>query len=235
MIKGIIFDLDNTLYSYDLCNEVAMNAVIDYALKSGFEREQFLFAFEKGKKEVKERLGTNCAATHNRLLYFQRTLELLGQNPMCEAMVYYNQYWDNFLEAMKPYEGVFDFLNQLKSLGIKTAICTDLTAHIQYRKIKQLGLEAYVDILVTSEEVGAEKPDSKMFLTTLQKMEVMPHECTFIGDDYKKDILGAKNTSIEPILLSDRKQTDVHRVSSFYELSKCFDHINRRWDWEAVK
>lgn len=235
MIKGIIFDLDNTLYSYDLCNEAAMVHVLDYAAKAGIEKEQFLSAFAQGKQAVKECLGSNCAATHNRLLYFQKTLEILNRNPLCEAMDFYNQYWDHFLENMKLFDGAIDFLSQLKEKGIQMAICTDLTSHIQYRKIRKLGLDSYIHILVTSEEVGVEKPDSKMFLTALQKMELKPEECTFIGDDLKKDIIGASNVSIEPILLSQNPDGAYQCVRSFRELFDAFDFNNQLWNWGKIR
>jgi FMN hydrolase / 5-amino-6-(5-phospho-D-ribitylamino)uracil phosphatase len=41
-------------------------------------------------------------------------------------------------------------------------------------------------------EIGAAKPNPIGFLSFLQRWQVSPHRILFIGDDYEKDIQGAK-------------------------------------------
>ena len=54
----------------------------------------------------------------------------------------------------------------------------------------------YIDIIVTSEEVGIEKPSTQMFYTILQKLNLNPCDVIMIGDNYDKDIIGAINANI---------------------------------------
>ena len=65
----------------------------------------------------------------------------------------------------------------------------------QIRKLIKLG---YKDIsLVTSEEVGVEKPDEAIFYYALNKINLKPEQVIMIGDSYAKDILGATNIGIQ--------------------------------------
>ena len=63
------------------------------------------------------------------------------------------------------FPGVREFLQQLKSIGIRTANITDLTAQIQFRKMVYFGLDEYFDYVVTSEEAGCDKPTSSPPIT----------------------------------------------------------------------
>lgn len=58
MIKGVIFDLDNTIYNYDMCHEYAMKKLGGYACqKYKLNLEQFAKAFAEAKHYVKKRLA----------------------------------------------------------------------------------------------------------------------------------------------------------------------------------
>ena len=55
------------------------------------------------------------------------------------------------------FEGVKDLLDDIRLLGVPTAIVTDLTAQIQFRKIVYFGLDHYFVNIVTSEVDGIVK------------------------------------------------------------------------------
>ena len=163
MIKAVIFDLDDTLYNYNELNEQGINEICKYTCQNlKISKEHFYKAFDKAKKDVKSTLG-NVASSHNRLLYCQKTLENLNENPFSIALEMYEVYWQYILKNMKLNDNVLEILEFSKQKKIKIGICTDLTVHIQHRKIRKLGIDKYIDAIVTSEEVGVEKPDFKMY------------------------------------------------------------------------
>ena len=49
-----------------------------------------------------------------------------------------------------------------------------------------------VDFLVTSEELGVEKPDPRLFALCAEKAGVPPKVCAFVGDSLEKDALAAR-------------------------------------------
>lgn len=81
MIQAVIFDLDDTLYDYKTLDQEANRAVQDFVCESlGIDEMKYKDAYMRGRRETKEQLGS-VGASHNRMLYFQKTLELLIISP----------------------------------------------------------------------------------------------------------------------------------------------------------
>ncbi len=89
---------------------------------------------------------------------------------------------------------------------------------------RQLGLEPYLDFVVTSKEAGADKPKPPIFLAALDKAGVNASEAVHVGDQYKLDVIGARGVGISPILI-DRYDiypniSDCPRIHSLTELAQ---------------
>ncbi|MDX2470891.1 MAG: HAD family hydrolase [SAR324 cluster bacterium] len=191
--KGLLLDLDHCLYDYDKAHKSAMEVLFEWAeVLTGRAKPEIEEAFSMSRKAVHSNLK-NTAASHNRLLYFQGLFERLGLNPLDAALEAYEVYWGAFFEKMELREGTLEFLEKFEG---EICLLTDLTAQIQYQKIDHLQLAPYLAHLVTSEEVGAEKPSPKMFETGLAKLGLLASEVCMIGDNYAKDCLGAASVNI---------------------------------------
>lgn len=190
---AILFDTDNTLYHYDPAHKMAMKAVRDKVTRTfSITPEQFDTAFTQARSEVKGRLK-NTASSHNRLLYLQRMLEIIGLgSQVLLALDFEQTYWRTFLSHAELFDGVKDVLDDLRLLDIPTAIVTDLTAQIQFRKIVYFGLDHYFDFIVTSEEAGFDKPHEAPFQIAIKKMNPKGNRIWMIGDNAVSDIGGAR-------------------------------------------
>lgn len=214
MIKMVMFDLDGTLYPYDHCNQVA-----ERRLKEVISTRWSVSVQEAGsmldisKRKVKEQLG-NVAASHNRLLYMQRICEMKEENPLLTAMDFYEVYWETMLEEMKLFPYVIPLFQLLKRRNIKIGILTDLTAHIQYRKINKLEIGSYIDYFTSSEEAGEDKPSEKIFQKMLIKTPFRPEEILMVGDSLRRDINGAVCQGMQAVLY-DGKADMVKEVKMF--------------------
>lgn len=221
--KNIIFDLDHTLYNYNIAHKKAIDQVIDFLInESNYSEEIVLKAYNNSRKLTHLELA-NTASSHNRLLYFQKTLESLKLNAMTYSLKCYELYWTTFLNNITLFKGVKELLYSLKSQEKQICILTDLTAHIQFRKIEKLGLENYIDFMVTSEEAGHEKPHPIMFYKALDKLKGNKEEAVMIGDNFDKDIIGAYNFGIDSIWINHKKEKrelplDSTQVFHFEEL-----------------
>ena len=190
----ILFDTDNTLYEYRPANFAAEEAVFK-KLKNlfGIQRKQFFECYSKARKDVKKNL-LNTASSHSRLLYFQRLIEFLGyKSHLLLALDLEQTFWRTFLANAPLFQDVKETLLFLKSKNIPIGVVTDLTSHIQLRKLTYFGLEDIFDVVVTSEEVGLDKPYEKNFLLALEKLKLKKNAYFWmVGDDPYADIFGAK-------------------------------------------
>lgn len=202
-IKGILLDFDNALYKYDPCHKNALDSVY-FEIKNYIEVESF-DKFHELYKEAQEKVKVNIvdrAASHSRLLYFQRLFEChFGGTKIQLSLYFENLYWEAFFEKMILAVGAIDFLKKCKNQNVKVCIVTDLTAQIQLKKIKYLALEEYIDFVVSSEEAGVEKPSGRIFLLALEKLGMGKEEVLMIGDSKKRDVEGAKNLGIKSHLI----------------------------------
>ena len=221
--KGLILDIDNTLYDYNIANEIAKKSVLDFCEnKFDINRKSIIKAYDIARKKVHIELS-ETASSHNRLLYFQKMCEILDLNPLKYSFHIYNLYWDTFLDNMQIFDGVYDLINMYKN---KICLTTDLTADIQYRKIKKLKLDNYCNSIVTSEEAGREKPHPYMFMLSLQKLNLKFNEVCVIGDNFKKDVFGSRNLQIDAIWFNQNRKHEIFddlnikEINNFKEILK---------------
>ncbi len=228
--QAIIFDTDNTLYAYERPHMLASNAAEDKAVKLlGVDAVDVRAAFAQARQEVKQQLG-KTASSHSRLLYFQRGIEILGRKTQLVMTLDLEQtYWRTFLSHCELFEGVREFLMALRSSGIHTAIITDLTSQIQFRKIIYFGLDDFFDYVVTSEEAGADKPSEAPFRLAINKLGVDPKDIWMIGDDPSSDVAGAQKFGMTTVFRADAvAKVDIEKTNAdlvfddFQELQKFF-------------
>lgn len=196
--RAVIFDTDNTLYPYEPAHRVASRAVVDKANSLlGVDEETFNAAFAEARKDIKQRLG-ETASSHSRLLYLQKTVELLGVGTRILLTLDLEQtYWRNFLQNCSLFVGVMQFIQALKSRGVVVANITDLTVQIQFRKLVYFGLDEYFDLVVTSEEAGRDKPDLLPFQLAIEKLgDIDLDRVWMIGDNAVNDIQGANRAGL---------------------------------------
>ena len=225
--KGIIFDLDDTLYDYKKCHETAIATVINYIIEHNDKHKNHEYIFEVYKKidnKLKHELK-NTASSHNKSIYFKHLLEELNLD-YYHFQILHELYWTNFYTNMVCFEGVEDFIIWNKTNGIKIGILTDYETEYQIIKLEKLGLLSYIDHIVTSEEVGIEKPSVNMFFQILRKMNLSCDEVIMIGDNYDKDIIGAINCNILGYWFNKNNQ----KCNNFIDLHSQFVYILNELD-----
>lgn len=119
------------------------------------------------------------------------------------------------------FEDVLSTLEALKGrryiIGLLTNLNRDMTPIC-----RRLGLESYLDFMVTAEEVGSDKPEPPIFLKALEQARASASEAIHVGDQYKIDVVGAWGVGISPILI-DRydlypEVTDCPRIHHLAEI-----------------
>lgn len=69
------------------------------------------------------------------------------------------------------------------------------------RVLKNYKIENLFDAIIVSSEVGARKPDAKIFYTALKAFSVKPEQTVFISDEVAEDLVAAKGCGMKTIWL----------------------------------
>ncbi len=164
-IKGVIFDLDDTLYSEKEYVRSGYKAVSDY-LGGGYEDKLWNY-FKVGKPAI------------------DGLLKEIGREDEMDKVI-------SIYRSHKPdihlYPGVSEMIGDLKVKGIKVGIITDGRPEGQRNKIEALGLDVD-DVIITDELGGSQfrKPCDIAFRIMATKWKLPYEDIAYVGDNLAKD------------------------------------------------
>jgi putative hydrolase of the HAD superfamily len=98
------------------------------------------------------------------------------------------------------YPDVLDALERLQQQGIPLGILSNFDSRI-YSVLRALELADYFASVTLSTEVGAAKPNPKIFQIALQKHQCPAHLAWHIGDSFEEDYQAAKAVGLRGIWL----------------------------------
>ncbi len=219
MLKVVFFDIDDTLIDSERAHIEAINKIcVDYnlPLKNNNDKIKFswLSIMNKYFKLFFEGKISICAQRINRIIDFWKINGLEISDKFAEEV--YKQYHEHFLNSCKAFPDVIPILKSLESfqLGI---ISNGITSD-QIFKLKYNHLYDFFDKIFISEQIGYSKPDKKIFLYAIKKMNISPIESIHIGDSYELDYLGSTNSGMNSILIDRKKRYSITKCSKIQSL-----------------
>lgn len=230
MIKAIGFDLDDTLYSrklfYKKVFKVMENSVIEtniifdefykhLQLFSDIEYEKFI----KREKERNEYKNDRVIKAYNEF----------GKDITLNEAIIFNSLYLYFKENITLRENSVNLLTYLNTKEIDLFILTNGPSEDQRRKLDYLNIKKYIseDKWFISDELNHTKPDVKIFKKVERSLGYKNKEILYIGDDFKNDIIGAKNADWDTIYLDvhnrNKISTDIKTANNFSEVINIFN------------
>ena len=146
--KGIIIDLDNTIYNYDELHEKSLRESLKLLETKTNNLCDLLEIYENISRIHKYEIK-NTASSHNKGILFKCLLEKLNIN-LKKHIELYNKYWNVFYDNIKPFNGLINFLKWNKENNIKIGILTDYETEFQIKKLVKLNIIDFIDVIVTS-------------------------------------------------------------------------------------
>lgn len=199
---AVCFDLDDTLYPYGPCNDAGKRAALDAFRDRGYDLDPGRFddLYAAARRDTKRELS-GTAASHGRFVYVKRMLRLHADvHDAADAVTIGEAYWNGYLSRMEPFDGVEAVFGALHDAGTPVVVVTNLTTRVQLEKLVRLGVDEDVDRLVTSEEVGREKPSALPFTAALSALDRRPSEAVMVGDNPTADVAGANAVGLDSVL-----------------------------------
>lgn len=97
-------------------------------------------------------------------------------------------------------DGVREALRTLKERGYRMGIVSNVAyAPFLAWTLEDHGLRAHFETIVTSAEVGLRKPRGEIFAAALAALGVTPREAIYVGNDYLKDVMGARLAGLSAV------------------------------------
>ena len=101
---------------------------------------------------------------------------------------------------IKYFDGVCVTLNTLKNRNLYLGIVTDTAQplHIKISKLERGGFGSVWDSIISSQEVGVQKPDPKIYKLALQQLGITSNQAVFVGHK-STELDGARNVGMKTV------------------------------------
>ena len=231
MIKAVFFDLYHTLVRYEPPREELQTK----ALK------------ELGI-DVKPEIFRRPLVIADEFIYQEIARTTLSQRSKEEQMALWAQYQrivlreagieadDNLVMGLLGkmrqfnmklvlYDDVGPAFTELRNRGLILGLISNVDRDLN-TLLKDTGLLALLDITVTSQDAGVNKPNPEIFWKALRRAGVKAAESIYVGDQYQIDVLGANKAGMKGILL-DRGGffSDINDCPRIRRLTEIINHL----------
>jgi len=202
VIKAVLFDLDDTLSDHSYSVDAGLTVLVEQwdALKS-FQRHDLHARYMRALDTVHAQfIAGAMTADEKRQALWRSFLESLGLTLSDDEREEARQVYGNaYRSARRAVPGAIPLLAELRSRGMTIGIVTNNAIEEQMTKLEICGLAPLIDVLAISEEVGAVKPDPRIFAEALRRAGVAAHETVMVGDSWENDVQGALRAGIAPL------------------------------------
>lgn len=100
----------------------------------------------------------------------------------------------------EPFPDALEALPRLRGEGRRLVVVSNWDVSL-HQVLERVGLAGLLDGIVTSAEVGARKPDRRIFERGLALAGASAAEAIHVGDSLREDVDGARDAGIEPVLV----------------------------------
>jgi len=194
VIKGIVFDLDDTLIDQKAWIFDKLEIVYEQYTHKLPDKDLFMFAAYQFLEEGKR--GTLIDELKHK---FQ-----LSENLRIDLI-------ESFRKAnpknIQVYNDVVHNIAKLKQHGYKIGLLTDNPVPSQQQKIKMLEFKSYFDVIILSMEFSREKPDPILFEKMAKKLDENFDQLAMVGDNLCRDCYGAIKAGYGKAFYIERKGT----------------------------
>jgi YjjG family noncanonical pyrimidine nucleotidase len=222
-ITDIFFDLDHTLWDFDVNSELAFEAIFkkDYpTIAIADFIEKYIPINQACWKLYQYDKITHAELRYNRLKHTFDALEYFVSDDQIESIA------QDYIELLPLnnclFDGTIEVLEYLEK-KYKLHIITNGFAEVQYKKINNSNIAGFFKTITNSEMAGVKKPNPVIFEYALDLAKANKENSLMIGDCLEADVQGALNAGLEAIFFNDKNikvEQNIKQVTHLLELKK---------------
>lgn len=211
--KAILFDLDDTIISFDGVTETAWEETccsFVKAMNTPFSSAELLKSIKRVRQwywsdPERHRLGRQdmLKARREVVSLALKELQYFDIKGACSLA---DNYSKRHLELINVFPDSIATLESLKEFGIRMALITNGNAEGQRWKLDKFSLEGYFEFCLVEGEVGLGKPDIRVFELALKKLGLKADEIWMVGDNLVWDIQAPQRLGIFSIWNDYKKE-----------------------------
>jgi len=153
--------------------------------------------------------------------WFAIVRETFGEHAAQLPPDFYPAVFDRFVDAdtWRIYDDVLPTLEALTARGMKLGIISNWDARLR-PLLANLSLDQHFSSIVISCEVGATKPEARLFSRAAEELGVAPDELLHVGDSVEMDVRGAERFGATGRqIFRGRALTEAWQIKSLRDLS----------------
>ena len=192
--KVVLFDADDTLFDFQKAERHALARAMEASALDYEERHAVLYG-GINRELWAERERQRISADELKVERFRRFLSALGIDTDPER--FSDSYLDHLAEAAFLLAEARELIAALSG-RYRLALVTNGLSRVQRPRLARSGIGRFFEAVVISEEVGATKPDSRIFAHALQCLAHSDASSVLmVGDSLSSDIQGGTDSGID--------------------------------------
>ncbi len=200
--SAVVFDLFGTLTSWQ--REAQRQALGDeLADLLGASREAFRHAM---RASFTARSTGLMGDTRSTFAHLAASLGIIASDSTLDLTVERRLDQERFIVAPTP--EALSALRAVRERGCRVGILSDCGPEI-VEMWPTLPYAPHVDAAVFSYDVGARKPDPRMYATITKALRVEPGSCLYLGDGASSELTGASTAGMTAVMLDSCTDADL--------------------------
>ena len=222
-ITDVFFDLDHTLWDFDVNSGLAFEAIFkkDHpTIQMTDFIEKYVPINQACWKLYQYDKITHAELRYNRLKHTFDALEYFVSDEQIESIAH--DYIQLLPENNRLFDGTIEVLEYLEK-RYKLHIITNGFADVQYKKINNSNIAGFFKTITNSEMAGVKKPNPIIFEYALNLAQANKESSVMIGDCLEADVQGALNAGLDAIFFNDKNikvKGGIKQVNHLVELKK---------------
>lgn len=213
----ILLDVDNTLLDFDAAERKALaDMLAEYSLPHDAEA---CAVYHRVNRELWNSLAKG-QINKNKLfqIRFARFMQAMALPDNGKSQAMNDRYEELLATHADVIPGALNALEELSEVATLAVVSNGATA-VQEARIRDSGVERYMDGIYISEKIGAAKPLPKLYEHVLRDLGITNRtRVLMVGDDLLADIKGGQNAGLDTCWVNFKNEENGSGISPKFEI-----------------